>query len=139
MLLTRISTRQEDEEKGYKFVIYSGVLMYHFFSSNSEKAYKGIIKKLGFTLSDDKPEHGENVTLKWFNGKITESYFTKKAQLPRGAKPIKALSNGSIVTCYYFRDKYNLFFYRPNPNCKQIYKPLSLKQHIKHIKKHGTI
>ena len=137
MLMTRISERQEDLEKGYKFVIYSGCLMYHFFSSNNEKAYKKIIKKLGFTLNEEE-EARNGVVLKWFNGKITDLYFTNKKQLPKGAKSIKALSNGSIVKCYYFRDGANLLFYRPNPNYKNIYKPLSLKKHIAYTSKNGT-
>ena len=64
--------------------------------------------------------------------------FWKLEDLPRGAKPIKALSNGSIVDCYFTNDGRNVIFYRPNPNAKDVYKPLSLAEHIEHTKKYGT-
>ena len=61
--------------------------------------------------------------------------FWNKNEIPRGAKRIKALSNGSLVDCYYIKDKKNktITIYRPNPNAKKVYKPLSLKKHIKYV------
>ena len=64
-------------------------------------------------------------------------YFWKKEELPAGAKKIKALSNGSIVDCYYQIKKDNVLFYRPNPNAKRVYKPLSLEEHIKFQSENG--
>lgn len=66
-----------------------------------------------------------------------EGYFWKKEDLPSGAKKIKALSNGSIVDCYYKKEKSAVCFYRPNPNAKNVYKPLSIEEHIKHQKENG--
>lgn len=54
------------------------------------------------------------------------------------AKPIKALSNGSIVDCLYISQKDRVLFYRPNPNCKEFYKPLPTEEHIKYVKENGT-
>lgn len=63
--------------------------------------------------------------------------FWKLADLPEGAKPIKALSNGSIVTCYFTNDGETITMYRPNPNAKEIYKPLPLDLHLAHRKIYG--
>lgn len=63
--------------------------------------------------------------------------FWKLSELPNGVKPIKALSNGSIVTCYHFNDGRTIHFFRPNPNAKDIYAPLSIEEHIQHQKTYG--
>lgn len=70
---------------------------------------------------------------------IFRGYFWKKQQLPKGAKKIKALCNGSFVDCFYKITPKKVFWYRPNPNAKEIYKPLSLEKHIKYEEKVGTI
>lgn len=54
------------------------------------------------------------------------------------AKPIKALSNGSIVDCYFINDGKRVKFYRCNPNAKDFYKPMSLEEHIMYQREHGT-
>ena len=64
--------------------------------------------------------------------------FWELDQLPEGAKPIKALSNGSIVTCYYTNDGENIRFYRPNPNAKRVYSPLTIEDHIAHKRIYGS-
>lgn len=61
-----------------------------------------------------------------------EKYFWKLSELPAGVKPIKALCNGSIVTCYFLNDGKIIHWYRPNPNARNVYKPMTLQQHIRH-------
>ena len=63
--------------------------------------------------------------------------FWKLSDLPEGAKTIKALSNGSIVTCYFTNDGETITMYRPNPNAKEVYKPLSIDLHIAHRRIYG--
>jgi len=64
--------------------------------------------------------------------------FWKLSDLPEGVKPFKALSNGSIVTCYFLNDGKTIHIYRPNPNAKEVYKPLGTEEHIKHCREYGT-
>lgn len=73
------------------------------------------------------------------NRKLNDNagYFWKKEQVPKEAKPIKLHSNGSIVTGYILNDGETLHVYRPNPNAKEVYKPLELNEHIKYIKENG--
>lgn len=66
-----------------------------------------------------------------------EKDFRNLSEIPSGAKPIKALSNGSFVTCYFLNDGKIVHWYRPNPNCKNVYKPMTLQQHIKHREVYG--
>lgn len=64
-------------------------------------------------------------------------YFWKLTDIPENAKPIKALSNGKIVTCYFVNDGKAINFYRPNPNAKDVHKPLSIDDHIVHRRIYG--
>lgn len=63
--------------------------------------------------------------------------FWSLSEIPEGAKKIKGHSNGSIVDCYIFNDGETLHVYRPNPNAKEVYKPLGLNEHIKYMQEHG--
>ena len=64
--------------------------------------------------------------------------FWSLDEIPEGAKPIKALSNGSIVDCFFTNDGNEVVFYRPNPNAKDVYKPLALRDHIEYTIRNGT-
>lgn len=64
--------------------------------------------------------------------------FWHKSDIPDGAKPIKALSNGNIVTCYYVNDGEKITIHRPNPNAAEVYKPLTLEQHLVHQRIYGA-
>ena len=64
--------------------------------------------------------------------------FWSVDELPAGARPIKALSNGSIVTCYFYNDGETVTIYRPNPNAKRVYKPLPLDHHVAHVQIYGS-
>lgn len=70
--------------------------------------------------------YGKKTIVYTANSNIKEFYFTEKKQLPTGAKKYKWLCNGSIVDCYHTIDA----IYRPNPNCKNIYIPLDIREHI---------
>lgn len=69
---------------------------------------------------------------------IDEHMFMTMAEVPEKAKPIKALSNGSIVTCYYLLKGKTLHWYRPNPNAGgAVYDPISDQEHIAYMKLYG--
>lgn len=73
------------------------------------------------------------------NRKINDhKYFWKMEELPDGARPIKALCNGSIVDCYFVNDGETIDIFRPNPNAKDIYHPLSVEEHIQHRTVYGS-
>lgn len=68
---------------------------------------------------------------------VDAGYFWKLDELPENVKSIYALCNGSLVTCYYRTLDDRIEFYRPNPNAKEVYQPLSLDRHIMHQKIYG--
>ena len=69
-----------------------------------------------------------------------ESYelFWSLSEVPDDALPITLLSNGSLCTGYFLNDGKTISIYRPNPNAKEVYKPLSLKAHIEYAMKYGS-
>ena len=65
--------------------------------------------------------------------------FSDLSVIPEDAKPFTGLSNGLLVTCYLYNDGETLHIYRPNPNNKDIYKPLSTEEHRKHCREQGYV
>lgn len=65
--------------------------------------------------------------------------FKDITELPRDAKPFIGLSNGSLVTCYLLNDGSVLHVYRPNPNAKKVYRPLSIQEHIEYCIVNGYV
>lgn len=57
-------------------------------------------------------------------------YFWSLSEVPADAEPIKLFCNGSIVDGFTRREGDVINIYRPNPNAKEVYKPLSLAEHI---------
>lgn len=117
--------------------------MFNIASFNNFEQFEFFQKTLGFKIElieiINKNTEKE-VKIYRSNYKIIDNSFWKLEELPKNSKPIKALSNGSIVTCYYCKNYKNntITIYRPNPNAKDIYKPLELEEHIKHKKIYGT-
>ena len=70
---------------------------------------------------------------------LEEHGFNKVEDLPRDAKAFTGLSNGNLVTCYLKNDGKTLKIYRPNPNCKEVYKPLSIEDHISFCRENGYV
>lgn len=130
-------------QKNYKIAVtYADTTMFHeasFLTIDQFELYKNT---LGFEI-DLKEVVNENtdreVKIYQSNYKIVSGSFWRLEDIPEEAKPIQALSNGSIVTCYYYKDEETktIIIYRPNPNAKDVYKPLELEDHIEHQKKYG--
>lgn len=104
-------------------VIIHDDYMFHLASFNNIKQLDLFAGKLGFTynLVEEKPFFGDDTNIyrryEMSHNVKNELYgFWKKEDVPKDAKPIKALSNGSIVTCYFVNDGKNITIYRPNPN-----------------------
>lgn len=106
----------------------------------NEKQMKKFLKKLGVKVIHRNIYTGSEPLGTDYDIKNSNVKFWDKKSLPRGAKKIKALSNGSLVDCYFTKDKQNktIEIYRPNPNAKKVYRPLSVKKHIKYTRKHGV-
>lgn len=124
---------------------------YHFASFKTKKQLDNFAKKLGFKYKLYKDNFGRitgraNKVLKspkvWTilhnedYKPINRAYTITDTELKQ-AKQIYALCNGSTVPCYYVTTKTHVLIYRPNPNCKEFYKPLSIEEHIKYQEENG--
>ena len=88
--------------------------------------------------SEDKED--QEIGNSWLSSHFHDIHqaYSINAEHLKIAKPIKALSNGSIVDCYFINDGERVRFYRCNPNAKDFYKPLTTEEHIKYQKEFGT-
>lgn len=68
-----------------------------------------------------------------------EKYFWKMEELPEGVKPVYAMCNGSMVQCYFRTMEHDVEFYRPNPNAKNVYIPLSFEEMQRVKKENGWL
>lgn len=59
---------------------------------------------------------------------ITERLFWTKDDLPNDAKPLFAMSNGSMVRCYVSNDGDTITMWRPNANSKAVFNPLPFEE-----------
>lgn len=117
---------------------YIGSVQYfgfHFATFKTFKQLKAFIARFGGVLKiTDKHIKNDGKMLYTLDSGLAfvdaKYYFKNKKDLPKGVKPIEALSNGSIVKCYYTIDNNVVTFFRPNPNAKNVYKPLSIKECI---------
>lgn len=125
------------------YIIHKG--NYYFAEFDTGEQFDFFAETIGIHITErieyrEKDYQGQDniyISSKLSISSIKDQYFYDLSQLPKGIKPIKALSNGSIVTCYYLVKDNILYWYRPNPNSKPVYKPLSIDEHIAHRKIYG--
>ena len=121
-------------------IIHDG--MWHFADIDSMIQLNKLAETIGFTFTlqeEKKFFNGGNYCRYSMDRNIIDGKgFWDISDLPSDAQPIKALSNGSIVDCYFTNDGETISIYRPNPNAKNVYKPLSTIDHIIHCKEFGT-
>lgn len=119
-------------------IIYNG--FYHFAEMHTIEQLEKFSNMLGFTYTleevSQSEEHGKyrRYSISRTIDDRCDGGFWKLSDIPDDAKPFKALSNGSIVDCYFLNDGETIHIYRPNPNAKEVYKPLSLEDHIDFVK-----
>lgn len=144
-----ISTVEEIDVQYHRSPIIiheSGVGSFHFAEFETMEQLDFFARMLGFTYELVEERNWRNNTNNTYreyaiSHKINSDYiggFWTLSDIPADAKPFKALSNGSIVTCYFVNDSKEITIYRPNPNAKEVYKPLELKDHIAHKRIYGS-
>lgn len=136
-----IVEKTDPEYHRSKIIIHRPIMFYHA-EFNNIKQLDTYANTLGFTYKKVEERKGNLGLYERFeiSHKFIDSCgggFWKVEDLPSGVKPIKLLSNGSIVTGYYLNDGETIEIFRPNPNAKEVYKPLDLQDHIAHTKSYG--
>lgn len=136
-----LSRERLDEYAAY--IVKADGMMYHAASFYQKFQFDEFVEKFGITLTESvenshQSERYGKVTFYWLDKIFKDAGFTDLSQVPANAKPLKLLSNGSIVDGFYTNENNVITFWRPNPNCKDIYKPMELEEHIAYHQAHGV-
>ena len=83
------------------------------------KAFMEWAKYVGLTYR--KTDSGQYYT----NQFLKDEYFWKLEDLPDECKPVEDWSNGRKVRCFAHKKDDTITIYRPNPNAKDVYVPMS--------------
>lgn len=135
-----VEVLEKEDEYGYKYIVKNMSLSYTAFKTR--KGFENFLKrsglKLKFSSSKSNKKYGE---IKFYygncEGNIIECSFWKKEEIPNGSIMFKGFSNGNLVDCYYCKHGDDNYIYRPNPNAKEVYKPLDIEEHIEYQKING--
>lgn len=118
-------------------------LDYHFGCFPNKEMLERFMTFAGLTLGEMCEDRDTGLSGRYCRWKmddlLDDQLFTHLDSLPRGAKPFIGLSNGSLVTCYLYKEANVLHVYRPNPNYKDIYNPLPLDEHIAYCRRFGEV
>ena len=127
--------RNNSVQGGYKYLIQGDCLIgYEAF--RTDKGFNDWLQRSNLTLehieTNSLEQDRETMTAKIYKakGSITDSLIWSMEEIPENATQFTGLSNGSLVDCYYTHTENGSEVYRPNPNAKEIYKPLSIDKHI---------
>lgn len=93
----------------------------------TKTGYKTFLKvyNLKRTSPGEKIVNGKSVVLCYnLSGKFKVVTFWHKYDLPKNCKHFIGLCNGNYVDCYYADIEGVRVIFKPNPNAKEIYKPL---------------
>lgn len=121
-------------QHGYKYVILNGHSSYDAY--RTDRGFDEWLKRTQAKPTDTRQLDGAVITY-YGDLDIEERLFWAIDELPDGVTAYTGLSNGSLVTCYFINDGKLHKIYRPNPNTKDVYKPLDLQSHITFIKERG--
>ena len=100
----------------------------------SKQEFVKVVDKKRFALKT-KSQIISEIDRKFVDGAVHCGFMSAK-ELPEGATPFLALSNGRIATCYFVNDGETITIYRPNPNSR-LYDPLELYADIGHRHQYG--
>lgn len=134
-----------NHEMYYKFLIRKGCTNWTAYKTVT--GFKQFMKVYGLEIDTTMTEiinneyqpNNKTMLIKFKPSKFDEHSFWKIEDIPnfKICKKFVGLSNGSYVDCYYKKLKHGNVVYRPNPNAKEVYKPLSLYEHIAYSKELG--
>ena len=110
--------------------IDSGWLGFRHLTFRTFDAFRKYADYLGVTYKECNER--ENVKSFRLSHDIKEmKSFWHLHELPEGVKPIKAMCNGYMVTCYFRTTEHEVEFYRPNPNAKEVYDAMPWEEALK--------
>lgn len=149
-----VSEKTDSKRYRSKYILKNISQHYHF-DTNNKKLMNECLEFLECTIEKDDDfttyteENGKTEVFRVSKNIIANEFmggFWNLEQLRemingRRYEHFTGLSNGSLVTCYAAFDDNNntVEILRPNPNAKEVYKPLELKAHIEYKKNHWVL
>ena len=128
-------TTYEKSKNQYKHIITKDD--YYYIAFRTDKGLNDFIDRSGVDFikqsENESLQHGKSQSFIAKNISLIEEHFWKIDEIPANAELYKDLSNGSLVDCYYTKENDIYTVYRPNPNAKNVYKPMEIEQHIHYI------
>ncbi len=122
-------------------VAYVGDAFWHVGSFRTAVSFRRFVRRFSLTLREsDSFTTPSGVPVKGYRVKETveDHLFWERREIPEGARRFRALSNGSIVWCWWKRTGNRIDIWRPNPNARKVYRPLDLDRHIAFSRRNGT-
>lgn len=130
--------RSDINQGGYKYLI-AGTTAYEAFVT--DKGFREWLARTKLKLEqiqvDEELEYLNISKIYRVLGVIKEVLFWTMDEVPKDATHFKGLSNGSLVDCYCKPVTQGAIIFRPNPNAKDVYKPMPINEHIAYQKIHG--
>lgn len=129
-----------EQRSDYKYIIQKG--WYAYCAYHTEKGFNDFLERCNIDLSKYTPrvnetEENGKIETYYLDVQVEEVSFWKLEDIPVGAIKFTGLSNGSYVDCYYIHTENGAKIFRPNPNAKEVYKPMSIEEHIEFSRING--
>lgn len=117
---------------GYHFCVYNtfSSVTAHRTKQGFENYLERTNLKPEFVREFNSTREGGHTKIYKLIGEYAEEGFWSLSEIPAGAKTFKGLSNGYYVDCFYADINGIRTIFRPNPNAKEVYKPIELKKHL---------
>lgn len=133
----------EDKRNKLQRPIFISGLNFNVASFNNAGQLERFISEFEIDIDhESKQTHHNDVDGKVIMFKCLNNFynplFWNLSELPEGCKKVKALSNGSVVDCYFLKNGLDIIIYRPNPNAANVYNPMELDERIKHYSERGV-
>lgn len=117
---------------GYKYIVTRSATAWRAFRTDDGLRY--FLKNFGLTIDPTRTElhdcrsigRGRWITMVCKEKTVCDdyNYFYTLAEVPKEAKPYYDIVNAEYVTCYILDTGDKVTTYKPNPNAKNVYKPL---------------
>ncbi|MBQ5824629.1 MAG: hypothetical protein IIW48_07440 [Clostridia bacterium] len=117
---------------GYKYIITKGCTSWRAY--RTAKGLKYFLDNFGLKINPAHTQlhdyreigHGRVITMICDEKIIDDGFggFWDISEVPKEAKPYYDVVNAEYVQCYILDEGHKVTTYKPNPNAKEVYKPL---------------
>lgn len=135
--MIRITAYLDGQTKGngYKFIVTHDCTSYRAY--RTAKGLKYFLETFGLKIDPKRTElhdyrkegNGRVITMVCKEKIVVDGFhgFWDISEVPKEAEPYYDLANGNYVKCYILDEGHKVTTYKPNPNAKEVYKPLDYR------------